>query len=101
MIMLTMSAKWLNTTVNSVGVVGNSNLYFNVLPIVVDTAHGVWHCGRTSLLTVLAGWVTVICTLMSCQWSLTLLTGWQNMTVNSVGMVVNSNLHFNVVLMEF
>lgn len=41
MIMIAMSAKWLNTTVNSVGVVGNSNLYFNVLPRVVDTAHGV------------------------------------------------------------
>ena len=38
---------------------------------------------------------------MSCQWSFTLLTVWQNLTVNSVGMMVNSNLHFNVVLMEF
>ena len=37
-----MSAKWLNTIVNSlVGVVVNSNLYFNVLSMVVDTARGV------------------------------------------------------------
>ena len=41
MIMIAMSAKWLNTTVNSVGWAGNSNLYFNVLPLVIDTAHGV------------------------------------------------------------
>ena len=51
----------------------------------------------------LAWWVTVICILMSCpEWSilLTVLALWQNMTV-SVGVVVNSNLHFNVLSVEF